>query len=133
MHSDAANCLLNLLSGAPETPRNYHLRNYSKGFSLPATDGRDYMTEYERTKHRRSTMTAHETQAEYERQIQAENEAEAELGDVIVLKIASYPVHMGVMIDERLFIHAERGLDVSVGDTKNYRWRNRIDGYYRHK
>lgn len=53
-------------------------------------------------------------------------------GDLVVFNIAGYPVHVGIMINNRQFIHAHKSCGVAVESVNSIRWRNRLHGYYRH-
>jgi len=52
--------------------------------------------------------------------------------DVVVLRLASKPCHVGVVIGGGDFIHALRGRGVTVGRLSGVLWRNRIHAFYRY-
>ncbi len=53
-------------------------------------------------------------------------------GDVIVLLMSGYPVHVGIVIDSTRMLHIERGLDAVIERFDTALWRNRIEGFYRY-
>ena len=53
--------------------------------------------------------------------------------DLVVFNIAGYPVHVGVMVDDKRFIHAHESCDIAIEPVTAVKWRSRINGYYRHK
>jgi cell wall-associated NlpC family hydrolase len=55
------------------------------------------------------------------------------LHDLVVFNIGGYPVHVGVMIDSKRFIHAHESCGIAIESVESVKWRNRINGYYRHR
>ncbi|HLS19388.1 MAG TPA: NlpC/P60 family protein [Paracoccaceae bacterium] len=53
-------------------------------------------------------------------------------GDVLVLSITGLPIHMGVMVDHRRFLHAEKKLGTVVERLSSPIWAKRIEGAYRY-
>lgn len=53
-------------------------------------------------------------------------------GDMVTLKIGGRPWHCGVMLDTNWFMHAAPGDSVVCDELRNDRWKNRIEGIYRH-
>lgn len=53
-----------------------------------------------------------------------------QIGDVVLLRIKGLPVHVGVMVDKGVMLHAERGIDSVVERVENSLWRNRVEGFY---
>lgn len=51
--------------------------------------------------------------------------------DVILLRWAGQPAHIGVMVDQTDFIHSLEGIGAHIESVTSSRWRNRIDGYWR--
>lgn len=52
--------------------------------------------------------------------------------DVVLLTLAGRPVHVGLMLDGRRFLHAERGVGTIIERLASPIWAKRIGGYYRH-
>lgn len=50
-------------------------------------------------------------------------------GDVVWLRIAGNPYHVGVMVSSERFLHIEEGAGPSLEDITNPRWARRINGY----
>lgn len=51
-------------------------------------------------------------------------------GDIILLRWAGQPAHIGVMIGPRDFIHSLEGIGAHIESIESSRWRNRVDGYW---
>lgn len=51
--------------------------------------------------------------------------------DCVVLLIDRRPVHVGVMLDARSFLHVDRGIETCVEAVDGIVWRNRVEGFYR--
>lgn len=58
--------------------------------------------------------------------------AQREVGDVIVMRYAGEPMHVGIVVSEDTMLHARcnRGVGLTVYDSLENR--NRIAGFYRH-
>ncbi|MBE0598442.1 MAG: C40 family peptidase [Desulfuromonadales bacterium] len=74
--------------------------------------------------------------AAIEARIRAEQErwaavSEPSPGDVVVLRIAGRPHHLGVVIAPSVMLHVERGIDSCIESYDGPLWRNRIDGFWR--
>jgi cell wall-associated NlpC family hydrolase len=56
-------------------------------------------------------------------------------GDVIVLRLAGHPVHLGVVIDSgrKLMLHVMKGSNSVVEKYTNLIWRHRVDGFFRYR
>lgn len=54
-----------------------------------------------------------------------------EFGDIIVFFIRGIPCHMGVSIGAGRFLHAHEKADSCIDSLS--RWKNMIEGYYRHR
>lgn len=54
-------------------------------------------------------------------------------GDVIWLRIAGNPYHVGVMVSPTSFIHIEEGCGPVIEEITSPRWARRINGYVRWK
>lgn len=52
--------------------------------------------------------------------------------DLVVFNIGGYPVHVGIMVDNKRFIHAHESCDVAIESVESIKWRSRVNGYYRH-
>lgn len=53
-------------------------------------------------------------------------------GDVVLLRIAGEPIHIGVVTAPGQFIHSRADNDVVVDKYNNTRWSHRIEGFYRY-
>lgn len=57
---------------------------------------------------------------------------EPRAGDIVLLRMGSvFPVHIGVMIDSRHFIHTRKDEDVTCCKISDKKWNRRIEGFYR--
>jgi len=54
------------------------------------------------------------------------------IGDVIVLRMRGYPMHVGVIVGDGKFLHISQGINSTFESYKSSRWRDRISGIYRH-
>ena len=60
-----------------------------------------------------------------------------EPGDVVLITVGGLPVHVGIMLDQRRFLHilkpgrADRERYASVSEVDSLIWKSRIAGYYR--
>lgn len=54
-------------------------------------------------------------------------------GDGIVLQLMGKPVHIGVVLDDRKFLHIFKGINSVIADYTGMRWNQRIEGFYRHE
>ena len=53
-------------------------------------------------------------------------------GDVILMRLGSvFPVHIGVMIDEKHFLHIREKENVTCCKISDAKWNRRIAGFYR--
>jgi cell wall-associated NlpC family hydrolase len=59
--------------------------------------------------------------------------AEAQLGDGLVLRIASHPLHVGVVagLDPLRMLHVEQGLNAVLERVDSVMWAARLDGIFR--
>lgn len=55
-----------------------------------------------------------------------------EEGCAVVLRIGPWSSHIGMMLDDRRFIHASQCSGITVTSLEDERWRNRISGFYRY-
>ena len=51
-------------------------------------------------------------------------------GAGILFRCLNYPIHVGICVNNRKFLHIERSKNSVIVD--NWKWRNRIEGYYIH-
>ena len=53
--------------------------------------------------------------------------------DLIILKVAGNPMHVGLVVSTDSFLHAPEGKLMSLPERFTDRiWKNRIEGFYRH-
>lgn len=52
--------------------------------------------------------------------------------DVIVIKYGGFPVHVGIVLKDSQFIHAEEGVGSILQRYDSISIKNRIHGFYRH-
>ena len=55
--------------------------------------------------------------------------------DVILMKMAGEPCHVGVVVDteKQIMLHIERGIDSCIENYGSFKWQNRIVGFFRLK
>lgn len=53
-------------------------------------------------------------------------------GCVILLRVMGHVSHIGIMINNHQFLHAQRGSGSSIQDIEGTRWKDRIAGYYKY-
>lgn len=51
--------------------------------------------------------------------------------DGILIRIDGRPVHVGLVLDRRHFLHVDRGVQTCVQDYKSFEWGLRVLGFYR--
>lgn len=56
-----------------------------------------------------------------------------QIGDVVVINIASFPAHVGIYIGKGRMLHAYQGTDSCVEPLSSPRWKNRVEGVYRYE
>lgn len=56
-----------------------------------------------------------------------------EVGNVILLNICGYPVHMGMVVSETEMIHSLKGHDSVIERFNGAKWNKRIEGFYRYE
>jgi len=54
-------------------------------------------------------------------------------GDAIKLRLAGHPCHVGVYLQNSEFLHTQNGHDSCIDRLDSVKWKNRIEGFYRHK
>lgn len=52
--------------------------------------------------------------------------------DIVVLRMAGVPMHVGIVTRPPLMLHCAQGVNVSLERIDGLRWKNRVDGYVRH-
>ena len=53
-------------------------------------------------------------------------------GDVILMRLRGYPIHVGIVLGDGMMLHAHDGADVTREPYQSVHWRHRIVGFYRH-
>jgi cell wall-associated NlpC family hydrolase len=52
--------------------------------------------------------------------------------DGVLLRMAGYPIHVGLVVCDGLMLHTERGCDSALESYRDHlRWANRIEGFFR--
>lgn len=59
-------------------------------------------------------------------------EGNEKLGDVVVIRIRGQPMHTGLVLGEKKFLHIEDGVDSSIEAYDSIKWTKRVIGFYRH-
>lgn len=59
-------------------------------------------------------------------------EDDALLGDVVLMRIANLPLHIGIVVGPKWMLHSERNIDSMIEKYDNLLWVNRVLGIYRH-
>jgi len=54
------------------------------------------------------------------------------VGDVILLRLFGYPVHVGILVNKQQMIHVFKGTDTCLQRIYGTIWKKRIHGIYRH-
>ena len=54
-------------------------------------------------------------------------------GDVVLLRIAGAPVHVGVMVEQDRMLHVLEGIDAAIERLDSPLWQPRVAGYFRHR
>ena len=58
---------------------------------------------------------------------------QAVANDIVIFNAAGQPLHAGVCLDNKRFMHMDRNSGVTVGKFNSMEWKNRIQGIYRYK
>ena len=53
-------------------------------------------------------------------------------GDVVVLRMRGFPLHVGIVVGDNKFLHISKDINSTIEDYTISRWRNRIVGFYRY-
>jgi len=88
--------------------------------------GRDYPDDFALEQAELAQVFAHERQRWLE-----VDRAAMEPGDVVLLTLRGEPVHAGIMVDRRRFLHIMPGAESTLGDIDGLAWRHRIGGFFR--
>lgn len=56
---------------------------------------------------------------------------EARAGDVLLLRIEGWPMHVGIVLDPPRFLHAAKGINVARERWDGVLWKRRVVGCYR--
>jgi cell wall-associated NlpC family hydrolase len=51
--------------------------------------------------------------------------------DVALFTLGGLPLHVGVMVDKRNFLHCEKKIGVVIEEISSVMWRSRLEGVYR--
>lgn len=51
-------------------------------------------------------------------------------GDIILINVFGAPIHVGIVVDKRRFLHIRENTGSEI--VRDWKWRNKIEGYYRH-
>lgn len=54
-------------------------------------------------------------------------------GDVVILRLRGAPCHVGIALGDDRMLHVEAGIDSTIENYKNLRWKNRLHGFYRYR
>ena len=54
-----------------------------------------------------------------------------QFGDIVVIKLYGIECHIGVIVDDKMFLHSTRGVGSNMERLSRYK--NLIAGYYRHR
>lgn len=57
---------------------------------------------------------------------------EPKFGDAILCRLAGHPCHVGVYMGNNTMLHTQNGHNSGIEVIDGVKWKNRIDGYYRH-
>lgn len=55
------------------------------------------------------------------------------LGDLVLFNITGMPVHVGIVLDKQLMLHALDKVGVSIEPYRTLKWGTRIEGFYRYE
>jgi len=54
-------------------------------------------------------------------------------GDLILIRVGDYPIHIGIAIDDKNMLHAMEKAGSSVERFTGLRWKNRIESIHRYR
>jgi cell wall-associated NlpC family hydrolase len=52
-------------------------------------------------------------------------------GDVVLFNLGGLPIHAGIMLDVRRFLHCERKRNTMIESVSSSMWKLRVEGFYR--
>lgn len=81
------------------------------------------------------SILAHEKEVIKQQQLNGnwQQVSRPQLGDVVLMLLGGQRPHVGIMLDDNSFLHfSESDKMVKRDFRKALRWRNRVDGFYRH-
>ena len=50
-------------------------------------------------------------------------------GDLILFRMLGHPIHVGICVNTKKFLHTQQGLKSTIADYD--KWRSRVEGFYR--
>ena len=65
-----------------------------------------------------------------ENKVKYKRVAKPETGDIILLRIFGVPAHVGIYLDEKYFLHTQKGVGSCIDALRKYE--KRILGYYKY-
>jgi len=77
--------------------------------------------------------TSHKLEEKLLEQSMFEEVEEPKFGDVVILKVLGYPIHIGFVLDSKRMIHTGRSHGVTIEKFTEKKWINKIVGFYRMK
>jgi cell wall-associated NlpC family hydrolase len=95
------------------------------GVALPS-----YAHEYQRSTQGDKISALIEREALKWKPVPAGNEV---CGDVIVLRVRGKPMHVGLVLGDRLMLHIEAGINSVIERYSGTNWAERVSGFYRYK
>ncbi len=58
---------------------------------------------------------------------------EERFGDIVILRLQGYPLHIGIVLDEKKMLHTLKGCGTTIESYESRIWKNRIFGFVRHE
>jgi len=55
-----------------------------------------------------------------------------QIGDVVLLRLFGFPMHVGLVVSKRLMINVRVGVNVCIENFRSTAWKKRIEGIYRY-
>lgn len=52
-------------------------------------------------------------------------------GDLVLLRMSGYPIHLGIVISDKIMIHTLKQVGSRAEDYTCFKWKNRVIGFYR--
>lgn len=94
------------------------------GIQLPHFSDTYYTNNLDQTKEQITSLPLHEY---------FETHDKGQVNDIVMVKVANRPIHVGVMIDKKHMMHCSKQSGVCVENITTVKWTNRIQQYYRWK